>query len=44
MNLRRYAAEVLFGLKEGEAVISGPTKQLAALHGGMAVKIKKGKP
>lgn len=40
----RRAAEVLTGLQEGDLVISGPTKQLATLADGMAVKIKKDKP
>ncbi len=40
----RRAAEVLSGLKEGEEVISGPTKQLGSLAEGMPVRIKKDKP
>lgn len=40
----RRAAEVLTGLQEGDVVISGPTKQLATLANGVAVKIKKDKP
>jgi len=40
----RRAAEVLSGLQEGDEVISGPTKQLATLADGVAVKIRKDKP
>jgi hypothetical protein len=40
----RRAAEVLSGLNEGDVVISGPTKQLASLRDGMAVRIQKDKP
>ncbi|WP_306601501.1 efflux RND transporter periplasmic adaptor subunit [Geothrix sp. 21YS21S-2] len=40
----RRAAEVLTGLQEGDVVISGPTKQLATLADGVAVKIRKDKP
>jgi len=39
----RRAAEVLTGLREGDVVVSGPTKQLSTLADGMTVKIPKAK-
>ncbi|MBK8793151.1 MAG: efflux RND transporter periplasmic adaptor subunit [Holophaga sp.] len=37
----RRAAEVLEGLKEGEQVITGPSKALPSLTNGMAIKLEK---
>lgn len=38
----RRAAEVLDGLKEGEQVITGPSKALPTLTNGMVIKLEKG--